>query len=261
MDRILAPIAIFIAVYFAALWIAIRAVRVFGTPWSFWYFLLAVVFASVVAVYGVERGRWNLGLRVAPLIATREFVIGVVASLVVLLAADALILVSTPLRHVRNDGFPWREIFVVFLPAVVHEELVFRGFVYQKLRQFHRWFAILFTSLVFAALHGGNAGVTWLALANIFVAGILLALSYEWRERLWCPIGLHLGWNLISGPLLGYNVSGFAADTTIFRTIGGGPPALTGGAFGIEGSVWTLLVVGAAVAALGRSNMMRRPRV
>ncbi|HKO56581.1 MAG TPA: CPBP family intramembrane glutamic endopeptidase [Thermoanaerobaculia bacterium] len=229
--------------------------------WSFWYFFAAAVAASAAAIYGPERGRWNLGLRVAPPIAIREFGIGVVIAAVLLAAADLLIILTTSLRHVRNDGFPWRELVVVFIPAAVNEELLFRGYVYQKLRQLNRWLAILSTSLVFAALHGGNAGITWVALANIFAAGILLALVYERYERLWAPIGLHLAWNLISGPVMGYNVSGFAAQSTILRTIGSGPPMLTGGVFGVEGSVLTLLVMSAGAGWLSRSNMMRGRRV
>ena len=37
---------------------------------------------------------------------------------------------------------------------------------------------ILDRELVFAALHGGNNAVSWLAMANLFFAGILLALAY-----------------------------------------------------------------------------------
>lgn len=261
LDRIVAPLALFVLVYLATLmgagFLASRA----GLPWSYWYFLGAAVLATAAAIVVSEKGNWNLGLRVAPPVAVRDFAIGVGIATVLLAAADLLIILTSSLRHTRNDGFPWRELVLVFIPAAVNEELLFRGYVYQKLRQLHRWFAILFTSLVFAALHGGNTGITWLALANIFVAGILLAAAYERYERLWCPIGLHLAWNLISGPIAGYNVSGFAAKSTIFRTIGGGSPLITGGVFGIEGSIWTLLIVSAGAAGLMRSNMMRRPRV
>jgi hypothetical protein len=33
-------------------------------------------------------------------------------------------------------------------------------------------------------------------------------------------------------------VSGYAAEATVFRTIGYGPLVVTGGMFGIEGSIW-----------------------
>jgi hypothetical protein len=63
-------------------------------------------------------------------------------------------------------------------------------------------------------------------------------LAYERYQRLWFPIGIHFVWNVLSGPILGYGVSGYVAETAVFRTIGSGPLLVTGGAFGIEGSVW-----------------------
>ena len=46
----------------------------------------------------------------------------------------------------------------------------------------------------------------------------------------------------------------YASKTTLFRTIGSGPPALTGGAFGVEGSAVTLGVMVVAVVLLARAN-------
>ena len=228
---------------------------------SYWAFLLAAVGATVATIALPERWRWNIGLAAPPVVALRELGFGIGVAAVLLFIADVAIIATTGLRHQRNDGFPWRELVLVFIPAVLHEELLFRGYVYQKLRRGTGWFAIVFMAVVFAALHGGNAGVTRLALANIFVAGILLALVYDRYRSLWAPIGLHLAWNLISGPILGYNVSGYVSRTTILRTIGSGPPSLTGGAFGIEGSAVTLAVMVVGTLLLAVSNMMRRPRV
>jgi len=109
---------------------------------------------------------------------------------------------------------------------------------------------VLFSSVVYAALHSGNNAVSLLAMTNLFLAGILLALAYARYERLWFPIGIHLGWNLLSGPILGYNVSGYASSATVLRTIGRGSPWLTGGMFGIEGSVWIVVVELAGIALL-----------
>jgi membrane protease YdiL (CAAX protease family) len=256
-----APIALFVLVYLATLMVVGFAASRLHLPWSYWYFCFAAAIAGPVAVRLADKGDWNLGLRTSPATGARDFAMGALIATVLLAIADLLIILTSSLRHARNDGFPWRELVAIYIPAVVHEELLFRGYVYQKLRQVSGWFAILSTSLVFAALHGGNAGITALALANIFVAGILLAAAYDRYKRLWCPIGLHLAWNLISGPIAGYNVSGFAAKSTVFRTFGGGAPMITGGVFGIEGSIWTLLVLAAGAGWLIRSNMMRRPRV
>ena len=101
-----------------------------------------------------------------------------------------------------------------------------------------------------AALHFNNASVSWIGLTNIFLGGILLGLAYELYARLWYPIGLHLAWNLTSGPVLGHEVSGYESMATLFVERGSGPVLLTGGDFGIEGSVWMTLTEAAGILLL-----------
>jgi membrane protease YdiL (CAAX protease family) len=115
------------------------------------------------------------------------------------------------------------------------------------MRIWSRGGAIAITSFVFALLHAGNRGVTLLAMANLVLAGVLLALAYERYERLWFPIGIHLAWNIFSGPVLGFGVSGYVSAATLFRTSGSGAGWITGGSFGIEGSVWMALVEAAGI--------------
>src|SRR6185503_4743184 len=90
----------------------------------------------------------------------------------------ALVVLSTPLWHERGAGFPWRDVVLVYLPAAVHEELLFRGYAFQKIHRFHRGFALFCVALVFAGLHMGNIAVSWLGLTNVFLGGILLGLAY-----------------------------------------------------------------------------------
>ncbi|HEX3109125.1 MAG TPA: CPBP family intramembrane glutamic endopeptidase, partial [Thermoanaerobaculia bacterium] len=152
------------------------------------------------------------------------------------------------------------ELWVVFIPAAVQEELVFRGYVFQRVRAWNRGVAIAGSSLVFGLLHAGNSGITPVAVTSIVVAGVMLALAYERYERLWFPIGLHLAWNVLSGPILGYDVSGYIPSHEVFRTTGRGNVLVTGGTFGIEGSVVSVVIEAFAVALLVRLNRMRPER-
>jgi hypothetical protein len=222
--------------------------------------LLSAAVATAVANALIDRGRWRIGFFVPPRYAIRELVLGIVLAAVLIGAIDLSILLLSNLRHVPADGFPWRELWVVFIPAAVHEELVFRGYVFQRLRAWNRGVAIAASALVFALLHAGNSGVTLLAIASITVAGVLLALAYERYERLWFPIGIHLAWNVVSGPILGYDVSGYIPSHEVFRTIGSGNVLVTGGTFGIEGSVVSVVIEAIAVALLVRLNRMRPER-
>jgi len=214
--------------------------------------LISIAVATAVTVALYDGGRWRLGLFVPPRLALRDFAAGVVLATLLVAVADALIVATTGMRHARGGGFPWREFVTVFAPAALHEELLFRGYAYQKLRTWSRAGAIAITAGIFALLHGGNSGVTLLAMTNILLAGVLLAFAYEAGRRLWLPIGIHLAWNVVSGPILGYGVSGYVAGATLFTTRGSGPAWLTGGTFGIEGSVWAVIAELAGIAVIMR---------
>jgi CAAX protease family protein len=216
-------------------------------------YVAAIVGAAAATAFTnlvIDRGRWRIGLFVPLRFAIRELALGALFAAVLIGLSDLLVLATTSLRHTRGSGFPWPELLVVYIPAAVHEELVFRGYLFQKMRAWNRRFAVVFSAIVFGTLHTINQGVTPIAVINIIVAGVLLALGYELFERLWFPIGLHLAWNLATGPILGYSVSGFTGESTLLVTAGKGPPWLTGGAFGLEGSLWIGVVELAAVAAL-----------
>jgi uncharacterized protein len=241
-----APLALFVSFYVATL-ILLTLLRF---PFIQWTGLISVSVATAATVAIWDRGRWPLGLFVPPRLAIPEFLSGSVFGAVLIAMCAALVVLSTGVWHERGTGFPWREVLIVYLPAAVHEELLFRGYAFQKLHRWHRGVALLLVALVFAGLHMGNAAVSWLGLANIFLGGLLLGLAYERYGRLWFPIGLHLAWNVTSGPILGHEVSGYDSMATVFVERGSGPAFLTGGDFGIEGSVWMTLTELAAIAFL-----------
>lgn len=221
------------------------------------YFAAAAI-ATVFTIAVWEKGRWDLGLAAPPLRVLRESLEGIVIGVLLVGVAALLVVASTEVRHEPGRGFPWRELLIVFLPAALHEELVFRGYPFQKLFRWNRLFAIGFVALLFAALHARNPGVTPLGLTNIVLGGVLLGLAYAKHERLWLPIGLHLAWNLMSGPIIGHEVSGYESARTVFVELGTGPEWLTGGEFGIEGSVWMTVVESIGIGWLARSEYDRR---
>ncbi len=227
-------LATFLAVGYAA-----SAVRL---PFQQWVALISVTLATAFTVRILERGRWRLGFFVPPRLALIDLLRGGAFAGLLIMIVDGLLLLSSNLRHTRGSGLPWLELGTVFIPAAFHEELAFRGYLFQKMRCWNRAAAIAITALVFAALHGGNQGISLVAIVNLVLAGVLLALAYERYQRLWFPIGIHLVWNILSGPIFGYGVSGYIAKATLFRTLGSGAAWITGGAFGIEGSVCMGLV-------------------
>lgn len=252
-DRFLAPLLLFVCFYVATLF----ALTWLRFPLRYWIGLISVTVATSLTVAIWEHGRWPLGLFVAPRVAARELATGIAWGVVLIGSCAILIILSTKVRHEPGRGFPWLELVTVFAPAALHEEMLFRGYPFQKLLQWNRTFAFGFVAFIFAALHAGNTAVTVLGLTNVFLGGILLGLAYERYRRLWFPIGLHLAWNLMSGPILGHEVSGYSGEATVLVERGSGPWWLTGGNFGIEGSVWMTAVECAAIAILARQHMIR----
>jgi uncharacterized protein len=221
-------------------------------PFVQWMGLAAVSVATMATIAFWERGQWHVGLVVPPRVAMPELLRGLLWGFLLIASCIALIMIFTDIRSARGDGFPWRAIALVFIPAVLHEELLFRGYAFQKLLRWNRLFALFFVALLFAALHLNNESVTALGLFNIFLGGIVLALAYERYGRLWFPIGFHLAWNLTTGPVFGHEVSGYEAMRSLLLETGDGPNLLTGGEFGVEGSVLMTVVELVAVALLVR---------
>lgn len=233
LSFILAPLALFVAVYLATF----IASGYFLRQYFQWLALLSVAVATAITIRIWDHGRFPLGFFVRPGLAFREFALGLAFAAILILACDALIVIFSGVRQSWAGRFPTRDLFALFIPAALHEELAFRGYTYQKLRQWSRLAAIVISSAVFALLHAGNTAVSPLGIANILIAGVLLALAYERFRRLWFPIGTHFAWNVVSGPILGFPVSGFASPQSLLRVTGGGAAVVTGKGFGIEGSL------------------------
>ena len=77
---------------------------------------------------------------------------------------------------------------------------------------------------------------------RLFAAGFILGISYTFTKNLWFPTFFHFGWNFFQG-LFGFEISGFNVDSwkiISHENTGNVPDIVSGGAFGIEGSVITL---------------------
>lgn len=128
------------------------------------------------------------------------------------------------------------------LGAAIIEELIFRGLMFQAIDKLGgKPLALAVTSLFFGVAHLGNPGATlWSAFAIALEAGVLLGAAFLWRRNLWFAMGLHFAWNAIEG-LLGIPVSGHSA-AGLFTVEVNGAALLTGGDFGLEGSIVPVVI-------------------
>jgi membrane protease YdiL (CAAX protease family) len=139
----------------------------------------------------------------------------------------------------------------IFAAVAFYEELSYRGYVLQNLNL--DWaipVGLVGSSILFGLFHGLNPNVTWLALVNIFLAGVLMGVGYLVTRQLWLPMGLHFSWNFVQGAILSFPVSGLASTGLLVTTVSG-DPLLTGGVFGPEGGL-----LGTGVNCLGLAVLL-----
>jgi CAAX protease family protein len=166
-----------------------------------------------------------------------------------------------------SSGSPGRTlvagVFLLFLLAVAaaDEELVFRGYPFQRLVDSGGPIAaVVAMSVLFGVTHLTNPFHTWISTANTILVGVLLAVCYLRTRALWLPIGIHFAWNFLQGYALGFPVSGLDLPGPILAAKVHGPVWLTGGAYGPEGSILSLgvILVGTAYFLLTRRIYVTR---
>lgn len=139
---------------------------------------------------------------------------------------------------------------VVWIVQGTAEELVVRGYMLQIGGvSLPAWVAIIGSSLLFAVAH---LDFTPLPLLNITLFAIFACFVALGQGSLWLLAGIHVGWNYFQGNVFGVPVSGLPRDVSIwaFGPTPGSSTVITGGNFGIEGSlVGTILLVTATVIA------------
>jgi len=135
----------------------------------------------------------------------------------------------------------------LLLLAAALEELLYRGFIFQRLLDgLGVWPTQLLFAAIFAAGHWDNPGLEGsakvVAMLDLALASLLFGLAYLKTRSLALPLGLHFGWNWAQGYLLGFQVSGYEHNGWLLPQLQAKADWLTGGSFGAEASVFALLV-------------------
>ena len=153
-------------------------------------------------------------------------------------------------------------VLIGFALAALFEETLFHGYLFQTtIEGIGVYPALFLISVVFSLFHRANPGVTLPGLINIALASLLLALGYLKTRALWLPVTAHFSWNAFL-VLCGFRVSGLNFGPGLLEPELHGAEALTGGAFGPEGSLITTVVFGGTIAFVYLSRAIRaRPEM
>jgi membrane protease YdiL (CAAX protease family) len=132
-------------------------------------------------------------------------------------------------------------------------EVAFRGYLYQRLIAcFGAVAATILVALISALISSFRTNATGFSIALTFCMAILFAMAYLRTHALWLGWGLHFGWAAAMTVLLGLPLAGDTTYNNLVTTTAIGPVWLTGGNYGPEAALFTLLVVLVGIAVLYR---------
>ena len=209
--------------------------------------LLGSFLALWVATKFIDRKPlMSIGLSVKD--KTNEMLIGLAFALAFIGGLFAILWLMGAITVTGFVGFK-PGVFIVSMMlfmAAFDEELIFRGYILNNMMDAtsNRWIALAGSSVLFALLHAGNPSIwsTWVPMTELFAAGFILGISYTFTKNLWFPTFFHFGWNFFQG-LFGFEISGLNVDSwkmISHENTSNVPDIVSGGSFGIEGSVITL---------------------
>lgn len=150
---------------------------------------------------------------------------------------------------IRNTKTFKLKLFLVFLPAWLiqgfEEEFLLRSILMNQMAAGGKIkVAIIANSLIFSIFHLGNTGFNLMAFVNIFLVGLVFSLIFYLNGSIYTSAAAHSFWNMTMANIYGITVSGNSpTGVNLFNTKLTGPTIISGGSFGIEGSIVTSLVL------------------
>lgn len=208
---------------------------------------VAAVWLFGIFTRSVRLGELGLGHRSGANFALTGIIIGI-ALVVSMLAALYVLGALTLNPEYRFEATP----AVLSLAAgvfanVIAQDVIFFGFMLTLIRKkTSTVLAVPVVSMLFVAAHAGVFTEPWptwsIGSANLFLAAVMLSLAFLRSQTLWLGIGVHAGWNLTQA-LANLAVTGrsIGVGEPLFSLAG--PPVLTGGDVGVEGSIISIPAV------------------
>lgn len=156
---------------------------------------------------------------------------------------------------ITTDHYSIR-LFGLLVVAALIEDLFFRGII---IRECENWLGTNITlviGMLFETDHLFNPNANLFSVFFILVWGFTMSMLYVYSKRIWLPFFFHVGWNLAQ-PFYGSHLTGLDDMGSIIQSEFIGPELFTGGAVGVEGSIFTtvfLLLTGIILYVLAKKE-------
>ncbi|MDE5771498.1 MAG: CPBP family intramembrane metalloprotease [Ruminococcus sp.] len=219
--------------------------------------LLSTVFGTVTSVIycrNIEvRPVSSMGVRKNKVIP--HYLTGLLTGIVMMTAITLLSVIFgvNSISLCKNINFGIILLYLLgFFVQGMSEEFIFRGYLMTTIGGHHSSFlAVGISAVAFSFAHTANPGFNVLSCINLILFGVFAGLYMICFDDIWGVCGIHSIWNFMQGNFYGISVSGTGNTESVFRTtamtkIG----LLSGGKFGIEGSIFTTLVLSAGIVII-----------
>jgi membrane protease YdiL (CAAX protease family) len=136
--------------------------------------------------------------------------------------------------------------FTFLMVAAIVEDLFHRGLIVRVCENWLGTHLTLVIAMLVELQHIYNPNSNLFSLFYYLIWGFTMGMMFIYTKRIWLPFFFHLGWNF-SQPFYGSNLTGLNNMGSIIQSKFSGPELLTGGAVGIEDSIFTasfLLIIG-----------------
>ena len=169
----------------------------------------------------------------------RNLIAGALFGMLIICAAVASIAVaghvSLHWHWTSATWLPLLEVSIVLLIAAMNEELIFRGYPFQRLLEaIGPFLSVTIMAALFGLIHWSNPNASLISIANTAIGGALFCLAWLRTRSLWFCWAMHFSWNFTLGVLFGLPVSGITLLAVLGPGSAEGPKWLTGGSYGIE---------------------------
>jgi hypothetical protein len=226
---------------------------------AFFLFLLLVGFTAlnwIGARQGSVREANALPERAT---AAREWSTGaVIGWAALLLAVLPMMLVGALHPQFSGAAGSWETLIISVVAlalAALANEVAFRGFIFRRLIvAIGPTAATLVLAGLYALLGSLRPNATGMSFVIAIFAGVLFSLAYLRTHALWLGWGLHFAWAAATAVLLGLPIGGDATYSSVVQTDASGSAWLTGGAYGPEGALFTIVVLVVAMVAVYRAT-------
>ncbi|WP_396590150.1 CPBP family intramembrane glutamic endopeptidase [Allomuricauda sp. R78024] len=201
---------------------------------------------SSLAKYGL-----HLGLKI-----WKNFILGIIISfgiiiLVLIIQGSNIVLDFSP-----GTAFPTHKPWLVFLSQFLRyftgslfEELLATSFLFiltfysfkpsNRLYPYRYFFSICISALPFGLIHGANENATFLGVFNLILFGAITTSNFAYTRNLGYAIAFHCMWNFGQNIIFGLPNSGKESQAWLIKTTVKSSDLISGGIFGLEGSIIT----------------------